>query len=130
MDILNRQERFNVDMTHREDVLTKLAKEIESRSKRQKATVHDYKKYEISRRQLTEDLKNLKHFDESDFPDCHQFVTEKAKASKVTELDDVSSCDSDFENGRDSRSDRKMSSRKFEDARDERSRHDKRRDLK
>ena len=123
MNVLNRQSRFNTDMSYREEVLTKIAKSIEEQSKRQKPTVHDYKKYEISKTEITEEIKNLKHFDESDFPDADKIFFVNTKNNDL--LDDVSSgSDSDFEEYNEKSrdfvtSDKKKSSYKFEDVRPE-----------
>ncbi|CAG9812141.1 unnamed protein product [Chironomus riparius] len=125
MNILNRESRFNTDMSYREEVLTKIAKSIEEQSKRQKPTVHDYKKYEISKNEITEEIKNLKHFDESDFPDADKIFFVNTKTNDL--LDDVSSgSDSDFEEYNEKSrdfvtSDKKKSSFKFADARPEKS---------
>ena len=120
MNVLNRQSRFNADMSYREEVLTKIAKSIEEQSKRQKPTVHDYKKYEINKIEITEEIKNLKHFDENDFPDADKILSINPKVNDL--LDDVSSgSDSDFEDfnekSRDFVMDSKKSSIKFEEVR-------------
>ena len=119
MNILNRQSRFNTDMSYREEVLTKIAKSIEEKSKRQKPAIHDYKKYETSKAEITEEIKNLKHFDENDYPDADKILSSNSKATDL--LDDVSSgSDSDFEDFVDkSRDFIKKSSFKFEDVRPE-----------
>lgn len=129
MDILNRQQKFNVDMTHREEVLTRIAKAIEDRCKRQKPTVHEYKKYESSKTEITENMKNMKHFDESDFPDCEKLVPEN---TKTTELDDVSSSDSEFtdfnESAKNVASQKKVNPNRFESIRVDRTRVEKNKD--
>ncbi|XP_070508869.1 uncharacterized protein CG7065-like [Chironomus tepperi] len=118
MSILNRQSRFNNDMTYREEVLTKIAKKIEEQSKRQKPSVYDYKKYEISKAEITEEIKNFKHFNEEDFPEAEKILSVSTKNNDL--LDDVSSgSDSEeFEEFNEkSRDNVKKSSIKFEDNR-------------
>lgn len=119
MKILNPLKRFNIDMNYREDILTKVAKAIEEKSKRQKPMVCEYKKYEVNKTEINDDIKKSKHFDEKDFPDCDKILNLSVKA---TDLDDVSSSDSEFAEYSESRkistsSDKKMNSKKFEDAR-------------
>lgn len=120
MSVLNRQSRFNNDMSYREELLTKIAKTIEEQSKRQNPTVTDYKKYETNKAEITEEIKNLKHFDESDFPDADKVLFVNSKPNDL--LDDVSSGpESDFEEytekSREFVMDSKKSSIKFEDVR-------------
>jgi hypothetical protein len=95
MKTLNVTKKFNLDMTYREDVLTHIARELETLFGRQKLPVFDYKDFEKRKTDIAEDIKKAKHYSEDDFPNNEKILLEKFRI-KEQDLDEVSS-DSDDE---------------------------------
>lgn len=90
MAILNRDRRFNTDMTYREEVLTHIARQLEQRFKRQKLLVYEYREYERKKIQINEEVKIARHFNEKDFPENEKILLQRFE---INEFEAVSSSD-------------------------------------
>lgn len=97
MSSLNRDHKFNSDMTHREIVLTAIAKEIESKFKRSKPRVSDYREYESRKNEIHEEIKNKKHCSELDWPDCEKVLLNNYKLPVGSSDFDALSSEDDHE---------------------------------
>lgn len=93
MGILNRDREFNINMAHREEVLTTIAKQLEDKFGRQKPSVYEYRDYERNKSQVTERVKNLKHFSEKDLSGSEEVLLKSIKVDRIG-LDNISSEDS------------------------------------
>lgn len=98
---LNRDQRFNMDMTYREEVLSKISSLIESKYGRLKPTICDYSNFEKNKDIIEGEIKSKKHFNEKDWPDCVKVFLDSFKTLKHMVLENVSSDnDSDYNNAR------------------------------
>lgn len=95
MEILNRDRKFNIDMTHREEVLTKIAHRLQQEFGRGKPSIYEYREYERNKLKITDRVKNFKHICEKDLPESEKILLTDIKVENVvtTSLDDVSSDD-------------------------------------
>jgi hypothetical protein len=75
MQLLNQNKNFNMDMTYREEILTKIASIIQSKAKRGKPTICDYSNYEKNKDIIEGEIKRKKHFSEEDWPGCVEEIT-------------------------------------------------------
>ena len=92
MTILNKNHRFNVDMSYREEVLTSITMKIEEHLGRLKPSVYEYREYERNKTNITERLKNLKHLTEKDMPDWEKVLLKDINLTKnKDDFDDISS---------------------------------------
>lgn len=91
MDVLNRNKRFNVDMTYREEILTSIAGKIEVKFKRLKPHICEYREFERNKNEIVDQLKIKRHFTAEDWPDCDKFLLENVKSFNLQEFESVSS---------------------------------------
>lgn len=91
MDVLNRNQKFNIDMTYRQDVLSSIAEKIESKFGRLKPLIHEYRDYEQRKSEIHTEIRNKKHFSERDWPESAKVLLDKIKSSTVQEFESVSS---------------------------------------
>lgn len=93
MSVLNRDKKFNIDMIHREEVLTKIAQQLQDKFGYGKPSIYEYREYERNRSFLIERTKALKHFGEKDFPGSEKILLMDIKVENVvpSTFDDVSS---------------------------------------
>lgn len=84
-------------MKFREEILTKIAKNIESKFGRLQPTVYDYYDYEKNKPQITDLVKNSKHFTEMEMPD---YVDDFIKNFKLNDFDEISSSSEEDRNYR------------------------------
>jgi hypothetical protein len=93
--VLDRDHTFQVDMAYREEILSKIAKTIETKFKQNKPYVCEYLRYESMKSQVTEETKKRKHFCKEDWPGCERALLDLIKASstrrEARELEMVSS---------------------------------------
>lgn len=102
MNNLNRDQKFNMDMSYREEVLSKISSLIESKSGRMKPTICDFSNFEKNKDIIEGEIKSKKHFSENDWPDCVKVFHDSFKTLKYMVLENVSSDnDSDYNNSRD-----------------------------
>lgn len=91
MGVLNREKKFNLDMSYREEVLLKVSSTIESKFGRSKPTICDYTRYEKNKASIDDEIRRKKHFCESDWPESAQSFLDNLKNVKAVDLDNVSS---------------------------------------
>lgn len=91
MGILNRNQKFVVDMTYRQAVLTSIAEKIETKFGRLKPAIYEYSEYEQHKLKIHGEIKNKKHFTEADWPESAQVLLDNVKSSTVQEFESVSS---------------------------------------
>lgn len=100
MDVLNRNQKFNVDMTYRQNVLTSIAEKIETKFGRGKPVIYEYREYEQRKPEIHGEIKNKKHFFETDWPESVKVLLDKVKSSTVQEFESVSSEEEEFNDRR------------------------------
>jgi CRISPR/Cas system Type II protein with McrA/HNH and RuvC-like nuclease domain len=93
MKVLNLNHKFNLNMSFREDVLTKICKQLEDKFGRKQPGVYDVKEMEKNREIIKERIEKMDHFNERDFPDSQ---IELLKF--MNDLEDISS-DEDKDDG-------------------------------
>ena len=95
MSVLNRDRLFNLDMSHREEVLTKIVDQIEAKFGRGRASVFESRDFERNKSQIEDKIQKMKHFNEKDFPDSEKILLKDVKRVEKIVLDDISSDESD-----------------------------------
>jgi hypothetical protein len=100
---LNRDHKFNMDMSYREDVLSKVSATIEAKFGRSKPTICDYSRYEKNKELIEGEIRRKKHYSETDWLDCVKVFLDSLKNLRVPELDDISDEEGDFHDEREAR---------------------------
>lgn len=95
METLNRNRKFNIDMTYREDVLTAISAKIEAKYGRKKPKICEYRDYEVNKEKINKEIHNKKHFNEKDWPDFESILLENVKSSQLNQDYDTISSESD-----------------------------------
>lgn len=95
MGILNRDRKFNIDMTHREEVLTQIAKQLEEKFGRGKPSIYEYRDYERNKEQIIEKVKKVHHTSEKDLPGSERVLLKNIETDPINNLESVSSEDED-----------------------------------
>lgn len=84
-------------MAYREQILSAASKMIESKSKRGKPRVCEYREFERNKNEIVAQIKNGKHFSDKDWPESEILLVDLLKRKlPIQELETVSS-DSDDE---------------------------------
>lgn len=91
MKALNLNQKFNLDMKYREEVLSLIAEKIETKSSRMKPHTYDFREFERNKSRIVDDIKNQQHFSEKDWPECEKVLLENLKTLSVQEFESVSS---------------------------------------
>jgi hypothetical protein len=96
MAALNREQKFNMDMTYREVVLSAVSASIEAKFGRTKPTICDYSRYEKNKEVIEGEIRRKKHLSEEDWPECEKVFVDSLRSLKGPELDAVSSDEEDY----------------------------------
>jgi len=112
MKVLNRNQEFNVNMVFREEVLSSISTKIDSKFKRTKPRVCEYRDYERNKSVIHDEVIRTHHHSERDWPECYNVLLESIKKEPVQELETVSS-ESENEFVNDSRQPLSMASRSY-----------------
>lgn len=81
-------------MAHREEVLTKISKQLEERFGRFKPTIYEYRDYERNKEAIVDRVKALKHFNEKDWSGSEKDLLKGIEVDRIV-LDEISSEESD-----------------------------------
>lgn len=74
---------FNKDMSFQEEILTSIAKQIESKCKREYPKCFDHLEYQLRKKEILEEIKSVKHFSETDWPECVNMLFKNIGKSSV-----------------------------------------------
>ena len=91
MKALNLNQKFNIDMKYREQILSSIAGKIEAKFRRLKPHICEFREFERKKTQVVEELKLKPHFSETEWPDCDKILLENLKNINVQEFESVSS---------------------------------------
>lgn len=91
MVVLNRDRRFNIDMTYRENILTGIASKIEKKFGREKPRICECREYEANKDVINKEIAKKKHSSEQDWSDCAAILLVDVKTAKVPEYEPFSS---------------------------------------
>jgi hypothetical protein len=96
MAALNRENKFNTDMTYRDEILCQISSTIEAKIGRTKPTVCASSRYENEKQEIEQQITNKKHFGEKDWPDSKRFFMDSLRTLRFQFMSDDSSSEEEY----------------------------------
>lgn len=90
-------DNFNMDMSYRENVLTKISSLIDSQVERDEPKTYSFLEYEKNKKSIVKEIEGKEHFNEKDWPGCLKEILESIKSIKTPESSYGASEDRDFD---------------------------------